>query len=420
MLNNELNPKLTILIPTRNRAKSLKNCLNRMIKAINFAKINENEVEILVVDNFSKDETRSIVDLFSSKHNFIKYYHHIKPYSCAEESILHSFSQAKGDFVWTFGDDDYMHFSGVKTIVKLINDYDYKLIILNTAYIINRKKINFINFNNKDISILEYSSAKKMFFDLGFMHITTGLPLLCFKRSEFDCSYFKNAVEVSAIYSLSFSLLASFHKSKCLFIAQPLVVMTENKINDEFNRLSKLATRNNHMPRYYWSSGIVSQISLLSSRINLDLGYILNFREIIIDRVFYKNFELHVLEFIFSFFINDLKDLNKKYFLLRYKNNINNDLGIFLQIFDSQIINALGVNDIKEKLIKIKKYTNKNILFFLFSIGKIKKIIKQITPPDIRKQITNFNEQNFRNNNQILLKDNLKLFHAKIKKLNNL
>ncbi|MFM6973279.1 MAG: hypothetical protein ACKOXJ_06720, partial [Alphaproteobacteria bacterium] len=68
-----------------------------------------------------------------------------------------------------------------------------------------------------------------------------------------------------------------------------------------------------------------------------------------------------------------------------------------------------------KKLIKIKKYTNKNILFYIFAIFKLKKIIKQIVVPNLRNQLIDFNKSNSNNNNQILLSDNLELFHAKIK-----
>ena len=304
-----ITPKLTILIPTRNRAKYLKICLNRIIRSIKFGNIKDGDVEILVVDNFSKDETKLIVDKFISKHNFVRYFHHLKPYSCAEESILHSLSKAEGEYVWTFGDDDYMNFSAIGIMMNIIRDNKYKLIVVNTDWIVNRKRRSFISFSKKDnIEYIEYSCGSKLFSDLGFMHITTGLPLLCFKKNEFDNLYFKKAVDISSIYSFSFSLMASFYKSMCLFIAKPLVIMTENKINDEYSRLSHLAISNKHLPRYYWSSGIIGQISLLSSKTNIDLGYFLMYREVIVDRVFYKNFELYVLEYVISFLIEDLKN----------------------------------------------------------------------------------------------------------------
>ena len=50
--------KLSICIPTYNRSKHLKNCLNSIILNLNYRK---EDVQICVSDNCSTDETESVV-----------------------------------------------------------------------------------------------------------------------------------------------------------------------------------------------------------------------------------------------------------------------------------------------------------------------------------------------------------------------
>jgi len=57
---SENNPILTILIPTRNRAKNLDNTLRRIVLAIEYANV-QNKVNVVVVNNFSTDNTDEIL-----------------------------------------------------------------------------------------------------------------------------------------------------------------------------------------------------------------------------------------------------------------------------------------------------------------------------------------------------------------------
>jgi len=57
---SENNSILTILIPTRNRAKNLDNTLRRIVLAIEYANV-QNKVNVVVVNNFSTDNTDEIL-----------------------------------------------------------------------------------------------------------------------------------------------------------------------------------------------------------------------------------------------------------------------------------------------------------------------------------------------------------------------
>lgn len=90
--------QLSVIIPTRNRCQSLKGVLESIL-AQNFPKEN---FEVIVVDNGSKDETKSIVEGYSSKIN-LQYYYDDRPglHIGRNDGIRLS----KGDIL-VFADDD--------------------------------------------------------------------------------------------------------------------------------------------------------------------------------------------------------------------------------------------------------------------------------------------------------------------------
>ena len=111
-MSNEI--LLSIVIPTYNRAKSLKSCLI----SIEQQKVDKNCYEVIVVDNGSTDNTKHIVDSFLSKFNLI--------YSFSPTPGLHigrhkglELSAAK---VISFIDDDIIAFPGwIESVISAFN-----------------------------------------------------------------------------------------------------------------------------------------------------------------------------------------------------------------------------------------------------------------------------------------------------------
>lgn len=95
--------KLSICIPTFNRAKHLNNCLNSILVA---KKINEFEYEICISDNGSTDNTEEIVKRYIDKLP-IKYSKNAVNLGIPR-NFLKVVSIANGEFAWLLGDDDLL------------------------------------------------------------------------------------------------------------------------------------------------------------------------------------------------------------------------------------------------------------------------------------------------------------------------
>lgn len=110
---------LTIAIPTYNRAEKLLNTLNNLIAQIIFSKL-ENDVEIVISDNASEDNTKETVEKLQKQYKNI----HIR-YSCNNknlgwENLKIAPHLANGKYVWICSDDDIYDKNLVNMLLETI------------------------------------------------------------------------------------------------------------------------------------------------------------------------------------------------------------------------------------------------------------------------------------------------------------
>ncbi len=119
--------KLSICIPTFNRASNLNNCLKSLVCAVKWI----DDYEICISDNASTDGTYEVVESYKEKLK-IKYKKQLKNKGMAN-NILDVVDMASGEFVWTVGDDDLlMSFALYELIHIIIENPDIDFIYANS------------------------------------------------------------------------------------------------------------------------------------------------------------------------------------------------------------------------------------------------------------------------------------------------
>ena len=109
--------KLSICIPTYNRPVHLENCLNAIFIAKK--KLNKNNLfEVCISDNGSKYNIKKIIKKYENKLN-IKF-HRFKRNFGITKNFLKSVNMAKGEFVWTIGNDDLLTPEALEKIFNLL------------------------------------------------------------------------------------------------------------------------------------------------------------------------------------------------------------------------------------------------------------------------------------------------------------
>lgn len=113
-MQSKKNIILSICIPTYNRSKYLNSSLKSIFKQIE----NNQNVEVIVCDNDSTDNTSEIVKSYENHLNF-KYFRQ-KANVGMSINILNTISLANGEFCWIIGDDDFVLQGAIEQILLLI------------------------------------------------------------------------------------------------------------------------------------------------------------------------------------------------------------------------------------------------------------------------------------------------------------
>ena len=175
-------PNLTICIPTYNRAKFLCDTLESIITQIT------DDIEIVVTDNASNDNTTEIVKNYQGKCSNIIYYRHEKNVG-ADLNYLKTVELANGKYCWLFGSDDIMKPGAIDLILNEIkSNYDVYLCGLMLC-----------TYDMKPIAehLILHDSITNV-YDLSK------------KDSRYE--YFENAITTTAFFSFLGSLIVSKEK----------------------------------------------------------------------------------------------------------------------------------------------------------------------------------------------------------------
>lgn len=117
-------PKVSIVMPTRNRAHLLKTALASALRQT------YEDVEIVVSDNYSSDNTKAVVESFDSPK--VRYVRTTKPLAMPD-SWNFALSNAYGEYITYLTDDSYLFPDAIKRALSEMNRFNEKIIVWNSC-----------------------------------------------------------------------------------------------------------------------------------------------------------------------------------------------------------------------------------------------------------------------------------------------
>lgn len=189
----ENKPLLSIYIPTYNRAKYVKRLIDSIIQQDWF---NENNIEVVVSDNLSNDNTKEIVNAYKFK-NII--YHRNKENIWADPNILQWAELCRWEYVRVIWSDDFLLKWWISEIITTISDSNPELVIANYEeffeQIFDLEKANSLikrERNNKTYRTFQFRYMKQ-FLDFlksrrqisEVISCFSFISILCFNRDFF-------------------------------------------------------------------------------------------------------------------------------------------------------------------------------------------------------------------------------------------
>lgn len=183
--------KLSVVIPTLNRYEYLKRTLALMLPQV---ERNQDEVELVVCCNASKDQTDAYMQAEVQSHPFIRY-KYFDEYVEVGASLIRSVGQANGDYVVLWGDDDIPFPYFVETVLDIILKYPEVGIIhcnrlsgKDAKYDMRGLKVHDGDYYEKDVILNLEELVQKFTISLGF------ISSLIFRRDCWEagkCNYSK-------------------------------------------------------------------------------------------------------------------------------------------------------------------------------------------------------------------------------------
>ena len=141
--NNRKKPRLSICIPTYNRASKLNRLLGNLYEET--SGLNDS-VEVCISDNASQDNTQEIVATWMKKMPIISSRNHTNLGFDANAFLLPTI--AHGDFIWYSGDDDIFFKGAIKRILNDLEEADCeKIDVIMVNYFSNVRGLNKVLFD---------------------------------------------------------------------------------------------------------------------------------------------------------------------------------------------------------------------------------------------------------------------------------
>jgi glycosyltransferase involved in cell wall biosynthesis len=213
MMSNIL---LSICIPTYNRSKFLKTCLEGFVGQILEDGLT-GSVEIVISDNCSPDDTGDTVSAFKRQFHNITYSRNEQNLG-VDRNVAKAISLARGEYIWFFSDDDWIADGAVANIVGRLKPGAPGAMIVNwlNYYPGGQVTAKDLKFDTDKV----FGSLSEL---LGTVNSTFFLSSLMFKRELLNHELASSYFSPPGFFHWGAFLNAAANSSSCGVIADPLI-----------------------------------------------------------------------------------------------------------------------------------------------------------------------------------------------------
>jgi glycosyltransferase involved in cell wall biosynthesis len=181
----------------------------------------EPEVELIVSDNCSADDTPGVVQAFvagGGQCRYIRNDTNIGP----DANFLQCFRQAKGKYFWLIGDDDLVVPGGLREVIRLLTGTDYDLIYVKPYAYTSKEELPAVPITTRKLIV--YSSCAKYASKISAMFTFISANIINKERLRgVDEGLFEAAIGTKLI-QLAWTFAALNHFRSALFVPQTIIL----------------------------------------------------------------------------------------------------------------------------------------------------------------------------------------------------
>lgn len=244
-------PILSICIPTYNRADYITKLLNSIIIQ------DPKNIEIIISDNASTDNTQELLQEFIKKFPWLKYSRSDKNIGF-DGNMKKIIELASGKYCWTVGSDDMLEINSISVIINYIQKFSPDIILFNKIDIdlnsipVKKVKIFKDSFGIKTFSSLDNRSLITYFTNASNSNVFfTYMSCFIFKREVWKITEECGKFEGTHYLHAAIMLRGLRNGIELRFIPDFLILHRIN--NDSFSEIGKEGNRVFHDYVNYYS-----------------------------------------------------------------------------------------------------------------------------------------------------------------------
>jgi glycosyltransferase involved in cell wall biosynthesis len=235
-------PFFSIIIPVYNGGLTIKRCLDSIIYQ------SFNDMEVLIIDSMSVDNTAKVIEQYQKEFNFIT--HFIEKDNGVYDGMNKGIAKAKGKYFYFMGSDDSFFSNTVlETVFRQIEksttpDIIYGNVLLGDSNLVHNGSYNLcklfdVNICHQSIFYNQHIFASKLTYDLTYPALADWhLNFRCFTNKSLRIVYANMLVCKFNLGGLSSAAEDSLHKvKKALFLS-----LARNFFKDEYYKLKRYST----------------------------------------------------------------------------------------------------------------------------------------------------------------------------------
>ena len=211
---------LSVVIPAYDRPDTLKQAIDSFVDQVSGQF--EHEVELIIADDASPNQSLDFVKSIARKHPFVKYKRY-KTNIGLEKNLIKSSDDAKGEFLWIFGDDDFLEQEdALADIIDRLKSDRFDMLVLNRTR--RSKDLSMLlspNWMNLSEADQEFEGLREFCLKFGFISVIGFISVNIFRRKAFKnidaTPYF------GTMYPQLGAMVKAFHDRPVQLVSRPLV-----------------------------------------------------------------------------------------------------------------------------------------------------------------------------------------------------
>ncbi len=225
---------LSICIPTFNGAGKINNTLECIVEAVG----ERNNIEVIISDNASTDNTNEIVKEYAESYSYITLYRNERNVGFNSNMIKLIDEYASGQYCWVIGDDDFLDQDSIQLLMPLLAKGDVDHISVNFRTLNESQYDKFVINKKRDLCYFKGSYYECLDKSASLDNILgTFMSVHIFKRTltkEIDKAELKidDWNSYRAIFPNSYLMLETFSDSNnCFYVKNKLFTALDYKKN---------------------------------------------------------------------------------------------------------------------------------------------------------------------------------------------